>query len=236
MFLTDEHKTEIRRQLGELKNQSELILFAQKIGCQYCNETEILLKELTETLNNIKLTVYNPVLDEEISRKYGVGKELPVITIKSDANPNSENVKFLGIPAEYEFTWLLSLINMVANDKYPLQPTTVENIRNIDQILEKNSAILELIVLVTPSCPYCPIMTINSTAVSLLAKNVKALLVEVAEFPEYAQRYSVMGVPKTVIKLKKKDGTELEDSVEGALPENKFVERLLSFVKRNLEK
>ncbi|MFN4220042.1 MAG: thioredoxin family protein [bacterium] len=236
MFLTDEHKTEIKKHLGDLKNETELILFSQNIGCQYCKETEILLKELTETLNNIKLTVYNPVLDEEISKKYGITKETPVIAIKSESNPNSQNVKFFGIPAEYEFTWLLSLINMVSNDIYPLQPSTVENIRKIDQILEKNSAVLELIVLVTPSCPYCPIMTINSTAFSLLAKNIKASLVEVVEFPEYAQEYSVMGVPKTVIKLKKKDGTEISDSVEGALPENRFVEKLLNLVEKDLEK
>lgn len=233
MFLTEEDRNEIRNQLGQLKNETELILFSQKIGCEYCTETEQLLKELTETLSNLKLVVYNPVLDETISKKYGVDKELPVIGVKSSTNPNTENVKFLGIPAGYEFTWLLSLINMVANDKYPLQPSTVDEIRKIDSLLGLKGAELELMVFVTPTCPYCPIMTINSTSFALLAKNIKALLVEVSEFPHYAQQYSVMGVPKTVLKLKVGDVIK-EAFIEGALPENKFVEKIKEFIEKNV--
>ncbi|MCS6956196.1 MAG: thioredoxin family protein [Candidatus Calescibacterium sp.] len=234
MFLTDEDRTEIKKQLGEMKNEMELLLFSQKIGCEYCSETEQLLKELVDTLPNLKLVIYNPVLDEDISKKYNIGKELPVIGVRSQSNPYTANVRFLGIPAAYEFTWLLSLINMVANDRYPLQESTANSIREMDQMLDNNSAVLELWVFVTPTCPYCPIMTINSTAVALLSKNVRAVLVEVSEFPEFAQRYSIMGVPKTVFKLIKQDKV-FEASVEGALPENKFVDKLVGFVQQNLK-
>lgn len=233
MFLSEEDRIEIKKQLGELKNEMELILFSQKIGCQYCNETEQLLNELSETLDKVKIVVYNPVLDEDISKKYEIGKDLPVIAVRSNSNPNTGNVKFLGIPSGYEFTWLLSLINMVSNDNYPLQKPTLEKIKKIDNLLENKSATLELIVLVTPACPYCPIMTINSSAIALLAKNIKALLIEVAEFPHYAQEYSVMGVPKTVFKLKK-NGQTKESFVEGAMPENKFVDKIYEFIEKNL--
>lgn len=235
MFLTEEDKIEIKNQLGELKNETELILFSQKIGCQYCTETEGLLKELVETLPNIKLTIYNPVLDEEVSKKYMVSKELPVIIVNSVSNPNSENVKFIGIPAGYEFSWLLSLINMVANERYPLSQISIDNIRKMDDLLSTNSVTLELLVFVTPTCPYCPIMTINSSAIALLSKNVKSILVEVSEFPEYAQKYSIMGVPKTVLRLIKGENV-FESFIDGALPENKFIEKIYQFVESNLSK
>ncbi len=49
--------------------------------------------------------------------------------------------------------------------------------------------------------------------------------VEATEFPDLAQRYSVMAVPKTVV----------NDSVsfEGALPEPQFVDNVLRAVKEN---
>ncbi len=235
MFLTEEDKIEIKNQLGELENEIEILLFTSKLNCQYCNETEQLIRELSETLDKVKINVYNPVLDEEISKEYGVGSELPVISARVNDNQiNPANAKFLGIPAGYEFTWILSLINMISNKKYPLQANSISLVKQIDQILESNSATLELMVFVTPTCPYCPIMTINSTAIALLSKNIKALLIEVSEFPHYAQIYSVMGVPKTVFKLYK-NASEKQDFIEGAMPENKFLERLLKFVETNLK-
>ncbi|MCS7164712.1 MAG: thioredoxin family protein [Candidatus Calescibacterium sp.] len=233
MFLTDEDKAEIKKQLGDLKNEFELILFSQKIGCTYCSQAEQLLKELNEVLPRMKLSIFNPVLDEEVAAKYQVGRDLPVIAINSAYNPRTMNVKFLGIPLAYEFTWLISLINMVGNDIYPLQQSTLKTLAEIDDMLEKNSSFLELLVFVTPTCPYCPVMSIISTAFALLSKNIKTICIEVSEFPEFAQKYSVIGVPKTVIRLVKGDQT-VENFIEGATPENKFSERLHKFVSSNL--
>ncbi len=49
--------------------------------------------------------------------------------------------------------------------------------------------------------------------------NVTADAVEINEYPQLAQRYSVMGVPKTMI-----DGGE---GIEGALPETAFINRIV---------
>lgn len=44
-------------------------------------------------------------------------------------------------------------------------------------------------------------------------------MVEASEFPHLAQKYAVMGVPKTIINEKV--------SIEGAVPEGLFVQRVL---------
>ncbi len=44
-------------------------------------------------------------------------------------------------------------------------------------------------------------------------------MIEVAEFPDVAQRYQVYGVPKTIINE--------QVSVEGAVPEDQFLRLLL---------
>lgn len=53
---------------------------------------------------------------------------------------------------------------------------------------------------------------------ALASPRVRADVMEVNEFPHYAQRYQVMGVPKTIINE--------AASIEGAVPEKVFVARL----------
>ncbi len=231
MFISDQDKQEIKKQVGELSKLTELVLFSQKIGCEYCTDTEQLLKELSETLDNLKLVVYNPLIDVDLANKYGVNKELPAITLRTDKD---YNFKFLGIPAGYEFTWLLNSILMVSNNQLPINQKTINTLKEVDNILKNNQAILELWVFVTPTCPYCPIMTINSTAFSIVTDNIKAINVEVSEFQDYAIKYNVMGVPKTILKLVTKDNKVFEDDIEGALPENKFAEVIKHFVDHQL--
>jgi predicted DsbA family dithiol-disulfide isomerase len=47
---------------------------------------------------------------------------------------------------------------------------------------------------------------------------VTADVIEVSEFPDVAQRYQVFGVPKTIVNEKV--------SMEGAMPEAQFMERV----------
>ena len=232
MFITEKDREEIKKQVGDLFKPTEVLLFSQKIGCEYCSETEQLLKELTETLNNLKLTVYNPLIDTEVANKYGISKEVPTILIKTDRD---YNFKFLGIPAGYEFTWLLNSILMVSNDRLPLSSNTIDLLKKIDNVLKDKKAVLELWVFVTPTCPYCPIMTITSTAFSIVCDNIKTVNVEVSEFQDYAVKYNIVGVPKTVLKLITFDNQVFETAIEGALSEAKFVEFIKNFVNQQLK-
>jgi hypothetical protein len=53
----------------------------------------------------------------------------------------------------------------------------------------------------------------------LESENIVADMVEATEFPQLAQRYRVMGVPKTIANDR--------PAVDGALPEAYFLERIL---------
>ena len=50
--------------------------------------------------------------------------------------------------------------------------------------------------------------------------NITADAVEITEYPQLAQRYQVMGVPKTIINE--------AGGIEGALPEAMFVDAVVS--------
>ncbi len=57
---------------------------------------------------------------------------------------------------------------------------------------------------------------------AVASDRIRGDCVEATEFPDLAQRYMVMAVPKTVINERA--------SFEGALPEAQFVERVLQAV------
>lgn len=74
-------------------------------------------------------------------------------------------------------------------------------------------------VFVTPTCPYCPLAVRLGHQFALESSHIKADKVESSEFPHLTQKYNVFGVPKTVIN----DAF----SVEGAVPEEIFLENVL---------
>jgi predicted DsbA family dithiol-disulfide isomerase len=49
-------------------------------------------------------------------------------------------------------------------------------------------------------------------------KNIRADMVEATEFPHFVQRYSVIGVPKSIINEKW--------FLEGAVPEQMFIDKI----------
>jgi alkyl hydroperoxide reductase subunit AhpF len=75
---------------------------------------------------------------------------------------------------------------------------------------------------VTPTCPYCSISVRLAHQFALESVHIKADMLEATEFPHLSDRFSVMGVPKTVI-----NGQAF---IEGALPEDQFLAEILKAV------
>jgi len=83
---------------------------------------------------------------------------------------------------------------------------------------------VQIQVFVLPTCPYC--LKAVGLAHKFAIENdlIKADMVEAMEFPQLAQKYNVMSIPKTVI-------NETVDFV-GAFPEENFVEYILLAMKK----
>jgi len=74
-------------------------------------------------------------------------------------------------------------------------------------------------VFVSLTCPYCPIVTSLAHQFAMESDLVRADIVDAGEFPHLGHKYSVMGVPKTVINEK----TEFV----GAVSEELFVQQVM---------
>ncbi len=202
----------------DLVNPVELVLFLESEGSdkvtaangQYFQYTEEIIKEVSEISDKIKLTVYKD--DKGKEKEYGV-KEISALFIQG--KNTDKNVVFYGIPSGHEFSSLLEDIVNVSQGTTRLSPASKKTIQNI-------KVPVEILVFITPTCPHCPKAVKTAHQLAMENKLINAAMVEANEFPELSKKYNVYAVPKVVINEKVQ--------FEGALPENMFLNKVLSAV------
>lgn len=214
MYLDDNIKNELKKQLAILTKNVKIIFFTQELECHYCKETRAILSELVEVSDKLSLEVKNFIVDKADAEKYGVDK-IPA-TVLLDENGKDYGIKFYGIPSGYEFASLLEDIKMLGTGNTGL-PVEIENeIKKIDSDVHMQ-------VFVTPTCPYCPQAVVTAHKFSYLNDKIKGDMVEATEFPHLSNKYNVRGVPRTVINE--------STFVEGAAPEQMVLDKVKDALK-----
>jgi glutaredoxin-like protein len=206
-LLSPEIVEQVKQELADLTNPVRLVMFTQTFECEYCEETRQLVEEIAALSDQITAEIYNFVTDKEKAEELGVDK-IPAIAI---IGATDYGVRFYGIPSGYEFVSLLHAIKAVAAGKPDLSQETLD-------VLAEISEPVHIQVFVTPTCPYCQNAVMLAHQLAVASPQVRGDMVEAMEFPHLAVKYSVMGVPRTVIN----EATH----VEGAVPEPMLVAKL----------
>ncbi len=210
-ILQEKDRVEIQNRLKEMVHPVKIVNFTRKDHCEYCQQTRELLEEISRLSDKIELEVFDFEENKEIAQRYKI-HNAPATAIEGETD---YGIRFYGIPSGYEFVSLLEDILMVSRRDSGLAPETREKLAAL-------STPLHLQVFVTPTCPYCPAAVRLAHQFALENKNVVADMVEAFEFQELAQRYGVMGVPRTIANEK--------SAVEGALPEAAFLNNVLAAI------
>lgn len=196
-----------------LKNPVRLVVFTQTIACDFCEQTEQIAEEVAGLSDLISVEVYNfvndkSVADKSVADQYGVDK-IPALVV---AGEKDYGIRFFGIPAGYEFTSLVEDIMMVSSGDSGLSAETKAAVAGI-------TAPVHIQVFVTPTCPYCPGAVLLAHKLAMESDKILGDMVEATEFPHLAQKYNVMGVPRSVINEK--------THIEGAVPEALLIAQLM---------
>jgi len=195
----------------ELKEPVRLLYFGQTIACQFCRETQQILEEVAALSDKVTLETYNFVTDKDVAEEYGIDK-IPATIVIGEVD---YGIRFFGIPSGYEFTSLIEDIVDVSKGETNLLDETKEALAALEEDVN-------LQVFVTPTCPYCPAAVRMAHSMAIASDKVHAAMVESIEFPQLANKYSVYGVPRTVIN---------EDThMEGAAPEPLLLAKVLQAV------
>jgi glutaredoxin-like protein len=195
-----------------LKDDVTLTLFLETNGPnvneyneQYFPYTEEIVKEVAELSPKIKVNIYKD--DAEKEKEYGV-KAVSALFIEN--GKTNKNIVYYGIPSGHEFSSLIDDIVDVSKDETELPPDIKEKVKRI-------SSNVEILVFVTPTCPYCPKAVRTAHQFALENPNIKGVMIEANEFPEWSNEYGVNAVPKVVI-------NEGKAEFEGAVPEDAFLQ------------
>lgn len=177
--------------------------------CRYCKEAEEIYTDVVSLSPKLKLEIYEIGKDKEIFDQYKI-ERIPTIVI---LGKNKGLVRYVGIPAGYEFTSFIEDIIDASKGDVDLKD---KNKKRIEDIKDK----VHIQVFVTPTCPYCPRAVRTAHKIAFLNENIIADMVEATEFPNLSDKYNVYAVPKIVIN----DKIEFE----GAIPEDDFVDAVLN--------
>ncbi len=194
---------------SKLKYDVRILVFTQNFECSYCKENRELMEELVALTDKIKIEVYDFEEHKDKAMEYGIDK-IPAIALLGDKD---YGIRFFGIPTGYEFGALIDDIIDVSNRKSRLAPTSKEALKRVNKSMN-------IKVFVTPTCPYCPKMVRLAHQTAIENDYIIAHMIESIEFPQLANRYNVMAVPKTII----------DDKIEfeGSVPEPYFIQYILA--------
>ncbi|BAS28242.1 protein disulfide oxidoreductase [Limnochorda pilosa] len=200
-----------------LENPVEMLLFTAAEGDELAERKNPYLKETLELIeavaglsDKLSVRVLRQGTDDELFEAYGI-HEIPATVLLGPAETDY-GIRFYGIPAGYEFRSLMDDLVDVSKGETRLSAKTKETLQTL-------AADAHFQVFVTPTCPYCPKAVRLAHQFAIESPRVRADMVEATEFPDWAGKYNVYGVPKTVI-------NDVEE-IEGALPEEMFVDALM---------
>ncbi len=208
-FLQEEQIKEIKEILSNLINPVEVLFFGQKLNCEFCTDTESLLRQLCSLDSRITFRSYNFLNDTDMVKRHYI-TEVPATVIKS---PKKDyGIVYYGVPSGYEFSTLLETMIFISREENSLNPQTIEMLKYV-----KTPVIIKIFV--TPTCPHCPQASLTAYRFAMANDFIGAYTYEASEYPHLVQRYSIMGVPKIVF------NEEIE--AEGAIPESAFLSNIL---------
>ena len=194
--------------LAKVPNPGRLLLFTQEAECQFCKEAKELAQELAGLSEKLTVETYDMAKDSAKAVEYDVDKT-PAFVIAGDKD---YGIRYYGVPAGYEFTTLLKLVELVGNRDSGLKPESRTKLAGL-------ASPMDIQMFVTLTCPVCPVAALTAARFALESDQVSLSVIDAAEFQQLANLYNVMAVPRIVVNR--------SYSFEGAMPEERMIDEIL---------
>jgi alkyl hydroperoxide reductase subunit AhpF len=133
-ILNDRDRAVVTDELKKLAGPVKLVVFGQQLGpeSEYSLENEQLVREVAGCSDKVTVEVYNLHIDREKASQYGIDR-VPAIVVEG---ARDYGIRFLGVPAGYEFTNLIDGMQTAASGEPRLSPETLERLRGLTEPIE----------------------------------------------------------------------------------------------------
>ena len=163
------------------------IIIPGRQECPFCEEAQVLMREIASLSPRISLTVHD-IYDDAAAAALGVDK-VPAIVIRGGSN---RACRFFGLPTGAEFPgFIQTLVEFSAG----VVPLNQESQRKVKRIREN----VKIEVFVQPSCQYSPAVTRIAFRLPLASNKLHVSAIEVHEFPHLLERYRFRATPTVFV-------------------------------------
>lgn len=213
ILLNEEVTVQVQEVFAGLDEPVQVLYFGKESDCDYCEDTLQLIQEVVGLSDKLNLEMYDMEEDANVAREYKVDKAPGLVIAGRDGDQILDyGIRYAGIPSGHEFSSLINTLLLVsARDSGLSQDTR--------QALSELSQPVNMMVFVTPTCPYCPRAVVLAHQMAMESPMVEAEMVEATEFSELSLRFGVSGVPQTTI-------NEGAGMVVGAVPEDQLLNEI----------
>ena len=119
-FLQARDEAAVKKEFERIAGPVKLTVFASELGGDSSSQAVALIREVAALSDQLSVTVLNPHIDREQAEAYGV-TESPVVVVEG---AQDYGIRFLGIPAGYEFSNLIDSIIAVSAGQTGLSDET----------------------------------------------------------------------------------------------------------------
>lgn len=119
-FLSAKDEAAVKKEFERIGGPVKLTVFASELGGDHNAQTVALIREVAGLSDHLSVTVLNPHIDREQAAAYGIS-ESPAVVVEGTQD---YGIRFLGIPAGYEFSNLIDSIVAVSTGDAGLSDET----------------------------------------------------------------------------------------------------------------
>jgi glutaredoxin-like protein len=207
-MMSEQVRTKAGEMLAKVTSAVRLVVFTQENECRFCKEAREMAQEVADLSDKLSVEVYDLEKDSAKAAEYRVDK-VPAICVVGDKD---HGIRYFGVPAGFEFSTLITLIDLVGRRDSGLKPESRAKLAGL-------TSPADLQVFVTLTCPVCPLAAGVAASLAIERDNISLSIIDAGEFPQLAGLYNVMAVPRTVVNR--------GHSFEGALPEDRFIDEVI---------
>ena len=119
-FLQARDEAAVKKEFERIGGPVKLTVFATELGGDSNTQAVALIREVAALSDQLSVTVLNPHIDRDQAAAYGI-TESPAVVVEGDQD---YGIRFLGIPAGYEFSNLIDSIIAVSTGEAGLTDET----------------------------------------------------------------------------------------------------------------
>jgi alkyl hydroperoxide reductase subunit AhpF len=119
-FLTAQDEAAVKKEFERIGGPVKLTVFASELGGEHNTQTVALIREVAALSDQLSVVVLNPHIETEQAKAYGIDVAPAVIV----EGARDYGIRFLGLPAGYEFSNLIDSIVAASTGEAALSAET----------------------------------------------------------------------------------------------------------------